>query len=182
MSSAGHVLDMIARMKNNRAQRKSQKGKFKGHLEGKYDSVSNSNGLKFKEVDGETYEEWKQNFLAEKKAYRSKMTKRIILLIVLVGFLAFFVRLWAKDELQFLFSKTEFTSAEIYEVERFQVERGYYLRRLHYQFNYDGRLYTGSFVNKDASYEYSEGDLVKVKYATSHPKRSKFESRLKRIE
>lgn len=173
---------MIARMKHNRAQRKSQKGKFKGHLEGKYESVSKTEGLKIKEVDPETYEAWKTDFLAKKKAYRSKMTKRFLILVLLAGLLAFLVRLWAKDELQFLFYKTEFTTAEVYEVKWYHWGRGKYFQNVFYTFKHEGEDYSGHFRAGQSIGKMQEGDLVKVKFAPSNPDHSKYEARLVRLE
>ena len=93
MSSAGHVLDMIKRMQQNRANRASNKNKFKGNSSDFDTSVSGSKPLKFKEVPQEELEEIKLKIRA--KAEADKKLERIIYLsfgaIALVAIIAVIV-------------------------------------------------------------------------------------------
>lgn len=90
LSSAGHVADMIARMKNNRALRK-KKGYF--HKDDPIVLKESHQELHFKKVSREA----KDSFLLKVKAWheRQKLIEKITIIafaiFVLVGF-AWFVR------------------------------------------------------------------------------------------
>ena len=182
MSFGGHVMDMIARMKNNRAQRPSQRGKFKEHLQQPSVNLGPpGKPLKFKELDSVSYEAWRQEFLIKKKSDRSKNIKRFMLLLVIIGIFTWVVRLWAINELQFLGYRTDYATAEVFDVKWHHIGRGYYMQTVYYAFEQEGQRYTGHF---EAGYRIGKlqaGDLVKVKYARARPEYSKFKTRLIRV-
>lgn len=71
---AGHILDMINRMKQNRALRSTNKQKFKGNNRGIINSESNNETKKpiFKTVSGKELIEIKEGIRNQTKAKRKK--------------------------------------------------------------------------------------------------------------
>ncbi|WP_369995034.1 hypothetical protein [Winogradskyella sp.] len=91
---AGHVLDMINRMKQNRAQRPSNRDKFKqNNREGIY-SYEVKEKPKFKTVSKEELLKIKEQIKANAKKQRKKEIKifsvvLILIIVVVFGFVKF---------------------------------------------------------------------------------------------
>jgi len=82
---AGHVMDMINRMKQNRAQRPSNRSKFKeNNRDGIHSSDKKSRRPNFKTVPEKELTEIKNQIRERAKAEQKK--ERVIFAIVIIGF------------------------------------------------------------------------------------------------
>ena len=88
---AGHVLDMINRMKQNRAQRPSNRSKFKeNNIDGIY--TKKQDGLKFKTVNESELDIIKQKIKV--KAKKEQKKNAILLLIISLTVISILVGLF----------------------------------------------------------------------------------------
>ena len=94
---AGHVMDMINRMKQNRAQRPSNRSKFKeNNREGIYSSDKKSRQPNFKTVSEKELTEIK-NRIRERAKVEQKKERIIIGILVLLGIISLIgILLWMK--------------------------------------------------------------------------------------
>lgn len=96
MSFGGHVLEMIILLKNNRAQRPSQRKKFKeDYPEGSRSNPTAPKPLQFAEVSKEELEKVKKR-IREKAKKGRKQRMAFGLILVLIG-IAFAV--WIADKM-----------------------------------------------------------------------------------
>ncbi|GLB52576.1 hypothetical protein NBRC110019_16160 [Neptunitalea chrysea] len=87
MSSAGHILDAINRMKNNRKQR--DKNKFKGNdFPTMYSDSSKKQQLHFKELSGKALEVEKMKVRSKMMLQKRKMLKTVVI-FVCIGIVVF---------------------------------------------------------------------------------------------
>ena len=89
MSSAGHVLDMINRMKQNRAIRTSNKQKFRSNNREATHSDKGAGALHYKEVTTEELEKVKSKIRLKARFERKKEIFVITFFIVIVIILIF---------------------------------------------------------------------------------------------
>ena len=90
---AGHVLDMINRMKQNRAQKPSNRSKFKGKNRDSIYSSKNKNELTFKTVSEEELDKIKKQIRKDAKTNQKKefVIYGLIFISILALILIFFI-------------------------------------------------------------------------------------------
>jgi len=93
--------------------------------------------------------------------------------LVVTGVLIFLGYNWITGELQFIGQATATTKAKVVDTKMHHIGYGKYLQRITYEFEYKGVKYTDTFEAGKVFGKQKTGNLVWVKFATQHPKRSK---------
>ncbi|NRB59011.1 MAG: hypothetical protein HRU50_03600 [Winogradskyella sp.] len=91
---AGHVLDMVNRMKQNRSMRPSNRKKFKDNRESIRSASKHSSKLSFKEVSTEQLNKVKEKIRSEAALRRRKERFIYVLGFLIAFFVIFFIIKW----------------------------------------------------------------------------------------
>lgn len=91
---AGHVLDMVNRMKQNRSIRPSNRKKFKDNRESIHSGSKHSSKLSFKKVSIEQLNKVKEKIRSEAALRRRKERFIYVLGFLIAFFVIFFIIKW----------------------------------------------------------------------------------------
>lgn len=119
------------------------------------------------------YEKWKKEFYAEQRRDKKNFILRLAFSLVLIAAFSYSGYLWYEDEWQFVGFDTAYTTGVITDTYMYHIGRGKYLQKVSYQFEYQNKVYRGTFKAGKLRGRQKAGKKVKVKFASRKPQRSK---------
>lgn len=119
-----------------------------------------------------SHNKWKEKYEAQKKSAGKNLVLRTIGALIIVGLVGLFVYAFYTEELRFLGHSTDNTKAIVTKVDWQRVSGGY-IQLVTYEFEWEGKKYSGHFKGTEFTGKHSVNDLVNVKFSLENPAISK---------
>lgn len=126
-----------------------------------------------KTIEKEKFDKWKKGYAVQlEQDQKSNKKRNLIAVLISILILGLIYLIWT-DELRFIWRRTQTVEAVVTKAKFYKEGGRFYYQRVYYEFEFDGKEYSGVFKGNKYTGQHEKGDTILVKIAVADPSASK---------